>query len=152
MFMPRFLHLWLICTNVSSLFSVLGENVIVIATTQVYRLVNTIWKKSQRIVHNSSHDLYSIPARPFRCFCWQRRTAIPPVYMYHFVTKELWKYISHFDLPIQKYKLICTRKRHFYRRSVFPRGPPFLNCLITFRMVSCGRNWNALLLFSATLP
>ena len=111
------------------------------------------------------------PTKTFCCFYWQLRTAFPPVCMYHLFPRSCGSvfprntntYWYCFVLGVVKIYLPFwfihpeisalynerTRKRHFYPHSVFPRGLPFLNCMITFRMVSCGHKWNALLLFLA---
>ena len=131
-FISRFLHLRLICFNVSFLSSVWGENLIVMAIidVEVHRLVNSIWKTPQRIVNNSSHDL-DISRRNVWCFCWPFGTAFPWSEFASLFPRSC-ENISPtlFSPPRNTNSSNITVKIRFYRQSVFPRRSPFLNCLI----------------------
>ena len=95
-------------------------------------------KKPQCKAHNSSHELYNMQVGTFCCFCWPLGKVISPVYMCHFIPKELWKYIAHFELSIQKYQLYAM-----YPISISPTCMKFakmrklflvpLHALVVFR-------------------
>ena len=93
----------------------------------------------QWIVHITAVTTLTCPAGTFCYFCWPLSTAFPPVWMCHFIPKELWKsptliYPSRNEtdtisnLPVIG---VSIDKAYF-------SGPPVLNCVITQRMEPCG--------------
>ena len=107
MFLLRFDHLLLICTNASFRSSIWAENLIVFATINVelHRLVNSFYKKPQCMVHNSSHDLYQFIACPAGTFCffWPLRTAFSPFcvcYSQEVLKTYLPLWFIHPEIPI----------------------------------------------------
>ena len=145
--MPRLLHLRLIFTSLSGFpSSVWGENPIVIMSLSklVHRLVNSIWKKPQCIVHNSSHDVYNMSCQNVSLLFLNTQNCISlPVHVHvPFYSKGAVKIYSPlwFIHPELSTLSNVPVKDAFIDKVYFPaRELPFLNILITWRMVSCGR-------------